>query len=82
MWMSSERKAGSDVTHELVRHIGTFSEKENGWCKELNIVSWNNAKPKYDIREWSPDHKLMSRGITLTEEDAKRLSELLQTESF
>ena len=32
---------------------------------------------KYDIRDWAPDHEKMGKGITLTEEEAARLKELL-----
>ena len=24
---------------------------------ELNLISWIDAIPKYDIREWTPDHE-------------------------
>ena len=41
--------------------------KENGNCKELNYISYGNADPKWDIREWNPDHTKMSRGITLND---------------
>lgn len=58
---------------EIERHIGVLQTRPNGWRKELNIVSWNNEKAKYDIREWSPDHTRMSRGITLTEEEFANL---------
>jgi hypothetical protein len=35
-------------------------------------MSWNEREPKYDIRDWSEDHKKMGKGVTLS------LSELLQ----
>ncbi len=41
--------------------------KENGNCKELNYISYGGADPKWDIREWNPDHTKMSRGITLND---------------
>jgi len=36
--------------------------------KELSLVRWNDKAPKYDIREWSPDHSKMGKGVTLTAE--------------
>ena len=33
--------------------------------------------PKRDIREWSPDHVKMSKGITLTKEEAENIYMLL-----
>ena len=67
----------SDVTFEIVEHIGVLSDNAKGWTKELNKVSWNGAAPKYDIREWAPEHEKMGKGVTLTEEEAKKLKELL-----
>ena len=57
--------------------IGVLSENSKGWRKELNKISWNGAAPKYDIRDWAPEHEKMGKGITLTEEEAARLKELL-----
>lgn len=62
---------------EIIENLGIMSEKSNGWTKELNLVSWNERDPKYDIRDWSPDHSRMSKGVTLTQEEAKILKELL-----
>ncbi len=32
-------------------------------------MSWNERDPKFDLREWSPDHTKMGKGITLTYEE-------------
>lgn len=63
----------ADFTYEIVEEIGVISENAKGWRKELNLISWNGGSPKYDIREWAPDHEKMGKGITLTEEEAKQL---------
>ena len=63
----------SEVTFEVVENIGTICERDNGWTKEINRVSWNGAEPKFDIRDWDPGHERMSRGITLFEEEARAL---------
>ncbi len=57
----------SEINFKIIEHITTLSTNKSGWTKELNLISWNNAEPKYDIREWSPEHDKMSKGITLTE---------------
>lgn len=67
----------ADIKYEIVERIGVLSENAKGWTKELNKISWNGAAAKFDIREWSPDHEKMGKGVTLTEEEAKRLKELL-----
>lgn len=41
------------------------------------MVSWNEREPKYDIREWSPDHSKMGKGITLTADELADLKNLL-----
>ena len=50
--------------------------------KELNLISWDGAAPKYDIRDWAPNHEKMGKGVTLTAEEAKALQELLQEQSL
>ena len=57
--------------------IGVISESAKGWTKELNKISWNGGTPKYDIREWAPEHEKMGKGVTLTEEEASKLKALL-----
>ncbi|HOO60433.1 MAG TPA: YdbC family protein [Candidatus Mcinerneyibacteriales bacterium] len=67
----------ADITVEIVKEIGVLSESNKGWTKELNLVSWNGREPKYDLREWDPDHEKMSKGITLTKEEAVKLRDYL-----
>ena len=65
---------------EVVENVGVLSQKSNGWKRELNFVSWNEREPKMDIRDWNPEHTRMGKGITLTEEEARILYELLKEE--
>ena len=67
----------AEIVYEITEEIGVLSENARGWTKELNMVSWNNGQPKFDIREWDPDKKRMSKGITLTWDEAEMLNELL-----
>ena len=64
----------SDFSFEIKEKVCVLSTNANGWSKEFNIVSFNGGTPKYDIRDWSPDHKKMSKGTTLTKEEAERFS--------
>ena len=68
----------ADIKYEIKEEIGEISSSAKGWTKELNLISWNGATPKYDIRDWDPDHEKMGKGVTLTEEEAKALYELLK----
>ena len=65
-----------DIKYDIIEEIGVLSENDKGWKKELNLISWNGAKPKYDIRDWSPEHEKMGKGITLSEEEMKILKML------
>ena len=67
-----------EIQFDIVRRLGVISEGKGGWNKELNLVSWNGKPPKLDVREWSPDHEKMGKGITLTGDEAAKLAELLK----
>lgn len=60
--------------HEHLAVLDRYEGREVPWSKEVNIVSWNGGQPKIDIRDWSSDHQRMSRGITLTEEQSRKLA--------
>ena len=68
----------ADFKYDIVEEIGVLSENAKGWRKELNLVSWNGAAPKYDIREWAPDHEKMGKGVTLTKEELAALKKLIE----
>lgn len=68
----------SEISFEIKHHIGVLSESEKGWRKELNIISWNGRAPKYDIRDWSPEHEKMGKGTTLSNEEVENLYALLK----
>ncbi|MBR0385522.1 MAG: hypothetical protein IJI05_03140 [Erysipelotrichaceae bacterium] len=66
-----------DFEFEVVETLGILSQQNNGWKKELNLVSWNNREPVYDIRTWNPDHTKMGKGVTLTAAELEALKETL-----
>ncbi len=72
----------SEFKYEIVEEIGQISESSKGWTKELNLISWNERSPKYDIREWAPGHEKMGKGITLTGEELMKLRDLLNKIEF
>jgi len=67
----------AEIKYEIVKEIGVLSENAKGWTKELNLISWNERDPKYDIREWSPEHEKMGKGVTITAEELKKLKDVL-----
>ena len=48
-----------DIKYKITKHIGVLSESAKGWTKELNLISWNDREPEYDIREWAPVREIM-----------------------
>jgi hypothetical protein len=67
-----------EITFEIVKRLGALGPSSGkGWTKELNLVSWNGREAKLDIREWSPDHQKMGKGVTLSREEGEALARLL-----
>jgi len=62
---------------EIIKKIGVLSKSASGWTKEVNLMSWNDREPKYDIREWSSDREKRGKGVTLSKEELLALKELL-----
>jgi len=69
----------TDIKYEIIEKVGVLSTSASGWAKELNLISWNDREPKYDLRDWSADHEKMSKGVTLSREELQALKELLDT---
>jgi hypothetical protein len=67
----------ADISFDILKHYGVVSEEPTGWKKELNLVSWNGRAPKFDIRDWAPGHEKAGKGITLSREEAQKLSDFL-----
>ena len=67
----------ADIKYEIKESYGELSTSPKGWTKELNLISWNGAAAKFDIREWDPNHEKMGKGVTLTPTEAEALYELL-----
>ncbi len=67
----------NEIKYEIIEHLGVLSESEKGWKKEINLISWNGREPKYDIRDWSENNEKMGKGVTLSEEEAKKLRNIL-----
>jgi len=70
-------KTMADIKFEIKETLGVLSVSPKGWQKELNLVSWNDAEPKYDIREWSPEHDKMGKGVTLSKDEFTKLKEII-----
>ena len=67
-----------DIKFEIKETVGVISTNEKSkWTKELNLISWSGKDPKYDIRDWGPDHEKMGKGVTLSKDELKALYDIL-----
>lgn len=67
----------NEIKYEIIEQLGVLSESEKGWKKELNLVSWSDSEPRYDIRAWNPEHEKLGKGITLSKEEIIQLKNIL-----
>lgn len=73
-----------EISFKVIEDKGLIAIAPTGWEKRLRIVSWNDNKPKFDIRDWEPDERTgepgvqrMSKGLTLTRQEMMSLHNLL-----
>lgn len=69
----------AEIKFEITERIAVLSESAKGWTKELNLISWNGREPKFDIREWDPNHEKMGKGVTVSKEEMDKLKEVLKS---
>jgi hypothetical protein len=68
----------AEIKYEIIETFGVLSENTKGWKKELNLISWNDREPKYDLRDWAPDHEKMGKGVTLSKEEIEELKKIIE----
>ena len=68
----------TEISFEIIETLGVLSTSTKGWTKELNLISWNGREPKYDLREWSPEHDKLGKGVTLSKEELDALKGILE----
>ena len=67
----------AELKYDIVKELGDLSESPTGWRKKINLISWNDREPKYDIRDWAPERSKMGKGVTLTPDEVILLRDLL-----
>ncbi len=67
-----------EIKYEITEHLGVTSETARGWTREVNMISWNGREPKVDIRDWSPEHDKMSKGLTFTKDELVELTKIVE----
>ena len=69
----------SNKIFNILNNIATLSDKDD-ITKEFNLVQYKDLKnPILDIRKWdnNNDDKNMLKGITLTDDEARKLKDAL-----
>lgn len=64
------------ITYDVVKSIGVIADN-GAWETQINMISWNHGAPKFDIRKWNIENNRMSKGISLTENEARELAKAL-----
>ncbi|WP_019413480.1 YdbC family protein [Paenisporosarcina sp. TG20] len=67
----------ADLKYEIIETLATLSEGSKGWKRQLNLISWNDRDPKYDVRDWSEDQTKMGKGVTFTLAELQALKNAL-----
>ena len=67
----------AEFKYVITERIAVLSTNAKGWERQLNMISWNDHEPKYDIRDWSPDGSKMSKGISMTRDELVILTDVL-----
>lgn len=72
-----EMKKLANIKYQIHQNLGIISEGAKGWKKELNVISWNDREPKYDLRDWDEQHEKMGKGVTLSKDEVIKLRDIL-----
>lgn len=68
----------SEFKYEIKQYIGTVSTSPDGkYATEVNLISYNDAPAKVDIRNWNTETRKLYKGIVLTPEEADKLAHIL-----
>ncbi|HZH58945.1 MAG TPA: PC4/YdbC family ssDNA-binding protein [Metabacillus sp.] len=67
----------ANIKYQIHQNLGIISEGAKGWKKELNLISWNDREPKYDLRDWDEQHEKMGKGVTLSKDEVIKLRDIL-----
>lgn len=69
------------ITCEVLEKCGVISDNGKGYTLELRYVSWNGAKPKYDIRIWKDNGdgtEKSYKGMSITGEELEALGDIIK----
>ncbi|MDD3172191.1 MAG: hypothetical protein PHF63_00755 [Herbinix sp.] len=79
----AKKKSSKEFSYDIKEVIGILDNNaESKWRKYLSFISWNDAPPKIDIRNMNLEDERMSSGITLNDNEADILTDLLISRGY
>ena len=67
------------LSYNIDQALGILSQSEDGkYTTEVNMISYNDKRPKLDIRRWNKKDGKMLKGVALSWEETQKLVEILQ----
>ena len=68
-----------EFKYEIKEHVGVVAEERGYRTLELNLVSFNDAEPRYDLRRWvnKDGKRTLGKGITMTGEQIRALRDMM-----
>lgn len=73
-----KKKRSLNRKYEILNEICKLTEYNGGWSKELNIISWDESEPVFDIRYWNKSHTDYTVGIELTNNEMQALVNVVE----
>lgn len=76
--MKDKKKKNEEFRFEIKEFIGVLKESDkHDWCKAVTKITWNDNPPTIDIRNINMSQNKIGKGISLTDEEADRLVDIL-----
>lgn len=72
-----------EFKYEIKEFIAPLKENDkNDWVKAVTRISWNDGPANIDIRNLNMTQEKIGKGISITDEEADKLTEILLDEGF
>lgn len=73
----------ADFKYEITEFIAPLKESDkHDWVKAVARISWNEGPANLDIRNINMTQERIGKGISITDEEADKLTEILLDEGF
>lgn len=74
-------KSNNEFSYELIEFLGSLNEKE-GWSKSVVRIAWGENPVTIDVRNMNIMAERMGKGISLSDEEADRLVDILLEKDY